>query len=69
MRGKPLHEGQSCEDNPTLANCNGAHSARYRECPKYKIEQAIQRLKVTEKLNYFEAKKKAMINTAKPNIS
>lgn len=67
--GKPLHEGQPCENDPTCVNCNGNHSARYRGCPKYKTEQAIQRLRVTEKLTYFEAKKRVIINTPKPNIS
>nr|CAI5830416.1 unnamed protein product [Callosobruchus analis] len=50
-------------------NCNGSHSARYKGCPVYKNELVIQKLKVTEKLTYNEARKRVTATTPRPNIS
>lgn len=56
--GKQPHEDSPCESSPVCVNCNGSHSAGYKGCPAYKTEFAIQKIRVTEKLSYFEAKKK-----------
>lgn len=56
--GKPDHPNEECSPPPICANCNGNHSPRYKGCPVYKAELEIQRIKTTEKLSYFEARKK-----------
>lgn len=66
--GKPLHEGNPCGNEVLCVNCGGKHSARSRNCPTYKTEKAIQELKVKEKITYFEARKRVVVNTPK-NIS
>lgn len=58
--GKPIHEGRSCTKPVTCVNCGGEHPARSKDCPKYKEELEIQRIKVTEKISYFDAKKKVI---------
>lgn len=63
--GKPLHEGQTCGDDIICVNCEGKHNARSKNCPMYKAEAAIQKLKVTDRLSYLEAKKKLEINNPK----
>lgn len=65
---KPLHEGKRCETEVICINCKGNHNARSRNCPVYKMEAAIQKIKTEEKITYFEAKKKVVIQTPK-NIS
>lgn len=66
--GQPPHE-PPCSDNKKCVNCQGPHSAGYKNCPTYKVESAIQKVKTVEKLTYSEAKKKVMVTTPKPNIS
>lgn len=38
------------------------------DCPKLKIQNAIQKCRVTENLSYIEAELKVNIHTPKPNI-
>lgn len=66
--GKEPHD-PPCIDPKKCVNCEGSHSANYKNCPKYKIEEAIQRIKVTEKVTYSEAKKKVIVNTPITNVS
>lgn len=67
--GKPLHEGQPCEDPVKCVNCQGNHSARSKNCPIYKQEAYIQELKVKENLPYLEAKRKAVPSTPAQGVS
>ncbi|KAJ8927833.1 hypothetical protein NQ314_019660 [Rhamnusium bicolor] len=64
--GKTTHEGKPCE---TPYKCEGTHSARHPKCSKYLQEVAIQKVKITEKLSYAEAKMKVIINTRIPGLS
>nr|CAH7753293.1 unnamed protein product [Callosobruchus chinensis] len=64
--GKSIHEGSPCEQPISCVNCGGQHSARAKSCPKYKTEYAIQELKVTERLSYFEAKRR--VNSSTPTV-
>lgn len=66
--GQPPHE-PPCSDNKKCVNCQGPHSAGYKNCPTYKVENAIQKVKTIEKITYSEAKKKVTVSTPKPNIS
>lgn len=67
--GKPTHTGKECDSPPMCVNCNGNHSTRYRGCPIYKQEQAIQRLRTLEHISYGDAKKKIVVKTPHPNIT
>lgn len=62
--GKALHQGESCTDPIICVNCNGEHSARSKNCPIFKEEAAIQRIKTLEKIPYNEAKKRVKTNAS-----
>ena len=55
--GKPFHSDDPCIDPIKCINCSGQHSTRSRDCPIYKQEAAIQKVKATQKISYPEAKK------------
>lgn len=61
--GKPLHCTLPCEESLRCVNCTGNHSSRSKNCPQYKIELAIQEIKVKEKLSYIDAKKRVAVRT------
>lgn len=63
--GNAPHPGSSCPDPIKCINCQGQHSARSRNCPVYKEEAEIQRIKTLEKISFSEAKKR--IKSLKPN--
>lgn len=67
--GKPPHLPDDCKQPIICVNCQGSHAANDKECPKYKTETAIIKLKVTEKIPYAEARRKVIINTPVRNIS
>ncbi|CAH1107740.1 unnamed protein product [Psylliodes chrysocephalus] len=67
--GKPIHTGNPCSPPVSCINCQGSHAATSKDCPIFKQEVAIQEVKIKENLSYFEAKKKVVINTPKPNFS
>lgn len=69
--GKEPHVGSPCNDPIICINCNGEHSARSRNCPVYKEEAAIQKIKTEEKISFAEARKrvKSSIVTPIPGIS
>lgn len=51
-------ETVECTKPPKCPNCGGEHAPRSRECPVFKVEFAVQKIKVEEKISYLEAKKK-----------
>lgn len=53
-----FHEPTQCVVASRCINCNGNHNNWNKECPHYKREVGIQKIKVQEKLSYYEAKKK-----------
>lgn len=59
---KTSHEG-SCK--PKCANCEGEHTANSRECPRWKLESAIQRVRAERKVSFGEAKK--IVQANEPN--
>lgn len=65
--GRNPHGETICEEPKNCVNCNGTHSAGYKNCPKYKLEAAIQRIRTLEKISYQEAKNKVIIKTPIPN--
>nr|CAH7737243.1 unnamed protein product [Callosobruchus chinensis] len=67
--GQPPHDESPCQDPKKCVNCGGNHSSAYKACPQYKIEAAIQKVKVVEKIPYPEAKRKVTANIPTPNLS
>ena len=56
--GKEKHEG-SCSGPTHCVNCEGEHSSTSRECPKWKLEVEIQKIKTLERCSFAEARTKA----------
>ena len=52
--GKHRHEG-ACDLKCT--NCEGEHAANSKECPRWKLKSAIQRVGAEQKVSFGEAKK------------
>jgi hypothetical protein len=53
------HKYEDCpnQHEPRCANCQGSHSAGFRECPKYiEVQQTLQ-ISVNEKMSYADALK------------
>jgi hypothetical protein len=57
--GKAKHEGD-CKDPKHCLNCEGKHSSSSRDCPKWKLEQEIQRVRTLEKCSFADARKRVM---------
>lgn len=55
--GKPKHDGE-CDSSRQCVNCGGKHSSSSKDCPKWKLEQEIQKVKAFEKCSFLEAKRK-----------
>ena len=56
--GKDKHEGE-CSESPKCVNCEGEHSSTSKNCPKWKLEVEIQRIKTLDKCSFTEARKRA----------
>ena len=50
------HQG-SCANPPCCVNCKGEHPSSSRDCPMWKTEEAIQRIKTEKKISFLEARK------------
>jgi len=61
--GQKKHDGE-CTGPRYCVNCEGKHSSSSRDCPKWKLEQDIQKVRTTEKLSFGEARKKVMSTQA-----
>jgi hypothetical protein len=57
--GKAKHEGD-CKDPKYCLNCEGKHSSSSRDCPKWKLEQEIQRVRTLEKCSFADARKRVV---------
>jgi hypothetical protein len=64
--GKAKHEGP-CEAPKHCVNCEGEHSSNSRDCPKWKLEQTIQKVRTEERCSFAEAKRRVMATM--PNTS
>ncbi|XP_064462925.1 uncharacterized protein LOC135373766 [Ornithodoros turicata] len=56
---KQDHNSKECEGTDHCVNCTGDHPSYSRSCPKWKFEKEEMHIKVTQKLRYPEARKKA----------
>jgi len=55
--GTEGHDDSSCEAPHCCVNCKEAHSAYSKDCPMWKKEKAIQRIKCTTGVSFLEARK------------
>ena len=62
--GKEKHNGDKCAADACCVNCEGAHAAYSRDCPKMVEERKIIEIKTLEKTTYLEARKKYRILSA-----
>lgn len=69
--GKEPHPESACAEPLKCINCQGSHSARSRDCPTFKEEMAIQKIKTLEKISFNEARRKVKDTIIRPvsNIS
>jgi hypothetical protein len=54
---KQPHNPAWCQSDPHCVNCSGNHKASAKECPKWKEEKEIQKLKCTMDITITEARK------------
>ena len=54
---KHPHHDSSCTDPIKCANCGGNHTAYSRDCPRWKTEKEIQRIRTERKISFPEARK------------
>ena len=57
--GQEAHDG-ACTENPSCTNCKGNHSPNSRDCPTYKMEQQIQKVRTEKKVSFAAAKQEVM---------
>lgn len=50
-------DGEQCENDPKCLHCKGGHSVSSRDCPKFKEEEKIIRLKIDRRISHAEAKR------------
>lgn len=50
-------EGEKCHNEPKCLHCEGSHPVSSRDCPRYKEEDKIQRLKVDLGISNAEARR------------
>lgn len=51
------HGSAECNNSPKCNNCDGNHPSWSRQCPKFKTELDIQKIKVTNNVSAFIARK------------
>ena len=54
--GQEGHPGDTCEESPRCVNCQGCHSAKDKNCPKWVEEKQIQKIKASNNITYKEAR-------------
>ena len=51
------HDGKSCQKDPMCKNCKGDHMSSSKQCPIWKKEKEILKVKTEKKITYPEAKR------------
>lgn len=59
--------GEQCSEIARCQGCGGEHNNFNKECPRYQREYEIQKIRVMEKLSYFDARTK--FNVMYPNAN
>lgn len=60
--------GTSCDRPPSCRNCNEPHPASSKNCFYYKLSEEIISLQTKEKMNYRDARQKALQYMTKPDL-
>ena len=60
------HEEDSCSASPRCVNCKGSHPSFSRDCPQWQHEREIQRVRVTQKVSFPEARRLVTAGTGCP---
>ena len=55
--GNTDHSKENCEVDPVCINCKGKHEASSKNCPSWKKEKEISRIKTERNLPYPQARK------------
>ena len=67
--GEEGHNGKDCHKEHKCRNCKGDHMASSKQCPIWKNEKQIQKIKAEKRITYQEAKKlNNMYSIPKPNL-
>nr|KAG5686559.1 hypothetical protein BaRGS_035230 [Batillaria attramentaria] len=53
------HDDKDCGSSPACINCKGSHPSSSKDCPKWKEECTIQRIRVEQKVSFPEARRMA----------
>lgn len=61
------HDKTDCQQGAKCVVCRGDHHALSKDCPVFIDEFEIQRMKVTEKITYREARQKRRLQAPDPN--
>ncbi|XP_062584090.1 uncharacterized protein LOC134245861 [Saccostrea cucullata] len=68
--GEDGHDGKTCQNTPKCKNCKGEHMASSKQCPIWKKEKEIQKVKTESKIPYPEAKKLVNLSSVpKPQLT
>nr|KAG5711496.1 hypothetical protein BaRGS_025923 [Batillaria attramentaria] len=59
------HDDKDCGSSPACINCKGSHPSSSKDCPKWKEECTIQRIRVEQKVSFPEARRMASARTQK----
>ncbi len=59
--GNSAHDPNPCSSPARCVNCEGDHAANSNKCPTYLREREIQRIRVTEKVSFPEAKRRYLV--------
>ena len=62
--GEKEHDEADCLNPPCCVNCKGEHPSNSRDCPTWKAEKEIQKIKINRDLSYKDAKKAYEVETA-----
>ena len=60
------HDDTSCEASPSCINCGEAHNAYSKDCPRWKKEKEIQRIKCLRNVSFPEARKIVEVSNPAP---
>ena len=61
------HEEDSCSSPPSCVNCSGSHPSFSRDCPQWQREREIQRVRVTQRVSFPEARRVVESSTITPS--
>lgn len=64
-----IPEGEQCTNPPNCLHCKTGHAVTSRDCPKFKEEDKIIRLKIDQGLSFAEARRMCAEETKKQNFS